>query len=214
MQEVAPLTEAYLRNERCSHKLHLEFTLKIAKPLPKRTKILVVGVCEDDLDIYLGQWFTDVIGMDKRGCAEKGRPPVLMDARRMAFADNTFDLIICLGVLAHANFEIYGQSIKEKKGQIELLNEMYRTLKSGGKLILEVPLLLKRPDSRWITPNEMEEWIHDFREVEREIWKLQMKSHFPFMVEKITKIEKMEEIGALEILDVLLLLKKEEVVKG
>jgi SAM-dependent methyltransferase len=210
MQKETPFTKAYLKNERCSHKLHLEFALKTLKSLPKNTRILVIGVCEDDFDIYLGQWFDDVTGIDKRTCMEKGRPPIVMDARKMAFADDSFDLIICLGVLAHANFEVYGQPTEEKEGQIELLKEMYRTLKPRGKLILEVPLLLKRTDSRFITPEEIDEWIHDYREVDREVWKLKMKSYSPFVVKTMTKVERIEEKKELEVFDVLLLLEKKE----
>lgn len=59
--------------------------------------------------------------------SDKNRVDVICPANELAFEDNRFDTILCTQVLEH----VYHQQ--------EVVKEAYRTLKTGGQLILTVP---------------------------------------------------------------------------
>ena len=62
---------------------------------------------------------------EKRGL--KNASFFVMDAEKLEFGDNFFDLIICSGVLHHLNIE-------------KAYQELFRVIKPGGKIICDEPL--------------------------------------------------------------------------
>ncbi len=59
----------------------------------------------------------------------EARPQVFGDARRLPFADETFDAVLCAQVLEHVN------------QPVEVLQEIGRVLKAGGTGILSAPFI-------------------------------------------------------------------------
>lgn len=57
------------------------------------------------------------------------KPDIVGDIHAMPFADNSLDAIFCIAVLEHV------------ENPILAMQEMYRTLKPGGKLLVYVPFL-------------------------------------------------------------------------
>jgi len=58
----------------------------------------------------------------------KGRAQLVMDLTAMTFKDNFFDIVVCSAVLEH---------VKDDRAAIK---EMYRALKRGGIVIIEIPM--------------------------------------------------------------------------
>lgn len=98
----------------------------------KNTKVLDIGCSSGVISEYLAKQFGSVVGIDvdenalkiARRTKELNLKFLNMDATRMKFADNSFELIILNQV--HYYF----------KNQKKLFSEIYRVLKPGGVVFL------------------------------------------------------------------------------
>lgn len=112
-----------------------------------------------------GEAWLDLVKGEMTGIdlAEGPGVDVVMNANDMAFADNTFDLVLCLEMLEHD--ENPAKSIKE----------MYRVLKPGQPLILTCPNE-KAPEHHqgvsdhytYVIKNNLLKWLNDAGFVEIE----------------------------------------------
>lgn len=102
-------------------------------------------------DIFKDNRFIEYFPGDK---FEKGyyysKDVIKLDARKLDYDDNFFDVIICIHVMEH---------IKEDK---LALKELYRVLKPGGFAILQVPISLKLEETYEIEVNSDKERIQHF----------------------------------------------------
>lgn len=64
------------------------------------------------------------------------QPQIIGDAESLPFPDNTFDGIVCLEVIEHT------------PSPNKFVDEVYRTLKSNGQLLLTVPFIFEIHDER------------------------------------------------------------------
>ena len=92
---------------------------------------LEVGAHPDSTSLLCAPELAEVprrIGIDLRTSGQVGNVPVLpMDARRLAFADDSFDLILCASTLEHIpDFWL-------------ACSEMKRVLAPGGTMVVSVP---------------------------------------------------------------------------
>ncbi|EMP02132.1 class I SAM-dependent methyltransferase [Leptospira santarosai] len=69
--------------------------------------------------------------LDSKKCGISGEIFEVADMKKLPYKDNVFDFSFC--VWASFNF------LNNKEDQITSLNEMYRTLKIGGKVLIECP---------------------------------------------------------------------------
>ena len=89
--------------------------------------------------LFLAENGADAFGIDispvsiqnaRKKAGKKGLKNVsffVMDAEKLEFGDNFFDLIICFGVLHHLNIE-------------KAYQELFRVIRPGGKIICDEPL--------------------------------------------------------------------------
>ena len=70
--------------------------------------------------------FPNVVSVDIDPAAD---PDIVGDAHALPFPDNSFEVVICREVLEHV------------ENPIRAVDELYRTLKPGGKLLIYVPFL-------------------------------------------------------------------------
>jgi SAM-dependent methyltransferase len=75
-------------------------------------------------------WQAYGIDVSNRGC------DAIMDARHMGFRNSIFDFAICVSTLEHIGLS---EDIQDPKGDIITKQEILRTLKRGGFLIITVP---------------------------------------------------------------------------
>ena len=72
-------------------------------------------------------------------CIKKGLDCELGDICHLPFEDNTFDAILCIATFHH---------LSSPKRRLQTLNEMYRVLKPGGKVLLSVWSIIQPPKTR------------------------------------------------------------------
>lgn len=99
-------------------------------------KVLDVGAGESPWKELLPDRCT-YTGIDVNHAGEYGMKPgrtdiIYYDGRRMPFADASFDNVMCIEVLEHAEYPE------------ELISEISRVLKDGGVLVLTVPFSARR----------------------------------------------------------------------
>lgn len=97
-----------------------------------------------------GEW--DVIGVDVNPLkAFPSAATIRMDARSLAFRNNSFDFITCISTLEHIGLpaETYMVSHAGRDGDAAVMAEIKRVLKTRGLAIITVPYgPIKRPDHR------------------------------------------------------------------
>lgn len=106
----------------------MEYLTDFLKNIPKYAKILDAGCGEGVLvEIYREMGY-DIRGLDlnySSECVIKG------NLLKMPFEDGEFDVVLCLDVIEHLNFE----------DQAPALHEIHRVLKKDGTVLLAIPNL-------------------------------------------------------------------------
>lgn len=151
--------------------------------LPKKGRILDVGACESPISLMLAASGYKVWANDTRPY-HFGHPNLTLETKSVMGLrqKNYFDVVICLSVLEHIGFEVYGNP--EEPGLDEkAVDKMWQVLKPGGKLLLTTPVDRKHrrvSGSRVYTIRELKKFLHLFSKVEikvgyknrKEIWKV------------------------------------------
>jgi len=99
-------------------------------------KVLDIGCGSSDIKQYTS--FTEYVGLDINPNAENVN--IVADAHDIPLGNETFDSAVCIAVLEHV------------KNPDIVLKEIYRVLKSNGKLFVAVPFLQpvhNDPDDLW-----------------------------------------------------------------
>lgn len=76
---------------------------------------------------------------EQRFSEEENIKHVVGDIRNTDFKDNTFDLITCISTLEHIGVSGRYNIKEDKGGDLKAMNEMFRILKKGGRLLVTVP---------------------------------------------------------------------------
>lgn len=107
----------------------------LARHLPPRGRVLEAGCGQGHIATGMAAWGYDVVGVDlaRRALArlrarERDLPLAVADVGRMPFPDRTFDAVVSIGVVEHA-----------EEGPHALLVEHRRVLRDGGVLLVTVP---------------------------------------------------------------------------
>lgn len=106
----------------------MEYLTDFLKDIPKSAKILDAGCGEGVLVEKYRKMGYDIRGLDlnySSECVIKG------DLLKTPFEEGEFDVILCLDVIEHLNFEDQGPA----------LHEIHRILKKGGVVLLAIPNL-------------------------------------------------------------------------
>lgn len=114
-------------------------------PLNSAAKVLDIGIGRGEMLTCMKNWgYTEYLGADispstVNFCKSLGLNCILVNdtVEWLSDKDSTFDVITLLDVLEHL----------QKEDVIEFLNSLYKSLISGGKLIIQVPNL-QAPDSQ------------------------------------------------------------------
>jgi SAM-dependent methyltransferase len=88
-------------------------------------------------------------------CKQKGLNTFEGDIRNLLFENETFDNIICIATYHHLDNDI---------DRATALNELYRVLKKGGKILITV-LAMEQPDDsrfKFTKRDELISWNHKF----------------------------------------------------
>src|SRR3989344_4827659 len=104
----------------------MEFIVSFLEKLPKTAKILDAGCGQGLLVQEFHSRGYDITGIDAFYSSELVRKDDLL---KNGFADNTFDIILCLDVIEHF-------PLQEQEGVVQ---ELTRILKPSGKLIFSIP---------------------------------------------------------------------------
>lgn len=104
-----------------------------------RGTVLDVGSNESPVSLMLASIGHKVTALDLRNSTfeHPNLQNVCADITRWK-KDNYFDAVICLSTLEHIGLEVYGGEII-KNGDQEAIDNIYTSLKVGGKLLLTVP---------------------------------------------------------------------------
>lgn len=105
-----------------------ELVINYLKSFPRDIKILDAGAGEGVFVDELRSLGLDVVGLDLNYSSELVQKGSILN---MPFADQSFDVVLCLDVLEHLSFEDQALALKEIK----------RVLKNQGKMIVSVPNL-------------------------------------------------------------------------
>ncbi|OIO40654.1 hypothetical protein AUJ10_02300 [Candidatus Pacearchaeota archaeon CG1_02_31_27] len=106
----------------------MAFVKKILRDLDRKSKILDAGCGEGILVEELKKEGFDIIGLDYNYSSKYVKKGSIFD---MPFKDETFDVILCLDVIEHLNFE----------EQEKTLKEINRVAKKNALIILSIPNL-------------------------------------------------------------------------
>jgi len=104
----------------------------ILNNLHREMKILDIGCGNKYITNKIKSEGYDIIGIDKNSLSKwsNKEPDIVMDATKMNFRDNTFDIVLAIEVLEHCN----------------CISEIKRVLKPNGLLICSTPT----PKTQWI----------------------------------------------------------------
>lgn len=100
----------------------------IKNNISKSSKILDAGCGEGVLVEELIKEGYNAVGIDINYCS---RFVIMGDIKNLPFSNESFDLVLCLDVLEHINFNEQEKAIKE----------IYRVIKHGGEVIFSLPNL-------------------------------------------------------------------------
>jgi len=110
------------------YRAKLDFVRRFLAGIPPNARILDAGCGEGILVEEFRDKGYNIIGLDlnySSGYVKKG------DITVMPFSDNEFDLVLCLDIIEHLNFQDQEKAIREIK----------RSLRGDGNLLLTVPNL-------------------------------------------------------------------------
>ena len=191
----------FLENERYA------WIIKNIRNLPKGSSIIDIGageqmfmgICEDlkytsqDIAIY------DGFGKEglHTGTWDTSNIDIVSDATSIPVDDCSFDNALCTEVLEHAPYPV------------KILNEIYRILKPGGKLIISVPNLLrlnnrlrmllgKPPKDPFKYSNDGRYHVREYAETElRQFfaptdWEINRSKHLFYLFTRIIFLEKIK----------------------
>lgn len=106
----------------------MDYLTKYLEGIPKNAKILDAGCGEGVLVEKYREMGYDIRGLDLNYSSEYVTEGNLLN---IPFENETFDIVLCLDVIEHLNFE----------DQVPALREIRRILKKGGMVLLAVPNL-------------------------------------------------------------------------
>lgn len=204
----APVSKRYVKDTNNMHHPQLLFVLRIMENIPRDAIILEIGICDDDRVRLLKQYFPNVKGIDKRNCHEQD---IQTDATILPeFEDNSIDLIVCTGVIAHVFLAKYPETYRHPPSNedypAKLLKTFRRVLKPEGKL--EVQLYFNRSNCEFFKKEDLHRFEAGWNILEKEIWQMRMISFDPNVQEWIKKIDYIPEDDGHTVIDILLLLEK------
>ena len=131
----------------------------ILKQLPKEScLVLDVGCSESFLSHeLLGRGYV-VVGLDIRECPWRNDRVHLIkrDVSDTRLQREIFPLIVIVSTIEHIGLNAYGQLLLDNDGDIKAMRELYRILKSGGKLLLTTPYIGEGPLRIVSRPGEAE----------------------------------------------------------
>lgn len=112
---------------------------------PEDQRILDVGCCESVLPFELAHLGYEVWAIDQRPypLTHPNLNFVQGDICESGFASNFFDGVVCLSTLEHIGLGYYGDAPHER-GDLAAVNELWRVLKPGGKLLFTAPFGVPR----------------------------------------------------------------------
>jgi len=102
---------------------------------------LDVGCSESVLGHVLLYMGYGVWGLDINDYSHKPRQMVFVkrDVRDTGLPSNFFDAIVVVSTIGHISLPVYGQVGFDVDGDVETIEELRRTLKPGGYLIITTP---------------------------------------------------------------------------
>jgi SAM-dependent methyltransferase len=106
----------------------------------------------------------EVIGVDLVEAEVPGVPMVVADVRNLLFADDAFDLALCISTLEHVGRDnrVYGAADEaDPEGIAAALEELRRVLKTDGRLVVTVPCG-EPEDHGWFVQLEPDAWNDAF----------------------------------------------------
>lgn len=117
----------------------LEIPFVLLKIKKYKLKILDIGANESPISLMLASSGYKVTALDLRQAAFKhpNLTNVCADVTQWK-KENYFDTVICLSTLEHIGLEVYGGK-KISNGDQLAIDNIYASLKTGGKLLLTVP---------------------------------------------------------------------------
>ena len=97
-----------------------------------------------------------------------GMQSVVADARKLPFADRSFDVVFSISTLEHVGSDNtrYGSgSEHDANGPLDALGELRRVVTRGGRILLTVPTGRAAADS-WYVEHSADEWRELFRQTD------------------------------------------------
>jgi SAM-dependent methyltransferase len=129
----------------------------------KRANILDIGAAESGLVKTIREYGKgwQVIGIDLVPGAD-----AMMDARLTGFRDGTFDQVISISTIEHIGAN------SNDKGDMKVMQEIWRILKKGGMAIVTVPYgQSEKHDYRVYDLKSLAKLVHFFRVVKKEFYR-------------------------------------------
>lgn len=119
-----------------------------------------------------------------RQISVSGETVVTEDARKLSFADESFDLVVSLYTLAHIGLGRYGDPF-DLDGDLTALREMKRVIAKGGHLLLTLPLSLGGPfiyfnTRRYYDRESIRELMGDMSIVDEKVYSHYHRAVVPF----------------------------------
>ena len=103
-------------------------------------RILDLGCAESTNPLEMATLGFEVHGVDlwPLPVAHPNFSMVRADAARIPYADNSFDVAVCLSTVEHVGLDWYAAN-PQGASDVKLIAEIVRVLKPGGRFILTVP---------------------------------------------------------------------------